>query len=187
MDDCSCKLVVTVSGMPGSGKSTLAKKIAEWLGLRVVSAGSLFRSLAAQKGLTLSDLSRLAEEDSSIDKMIDEMSLSEASKGCVVIDAHIAGWILKGVAHVRIFLVAPEDVRARRISERDNKSFEDALRELRLREESERKRFKTYYNIDIRDLSDFDLVINTASFSADEVFEITKKAIRLKLETLCKQ
>ncbi|MEM2018747.1 MAG: AAA family ATPase, partial [Zestosphaera sp.] len=46
MNKCSCKLVVAVSGMPGSGKSTLAKKIAEWLGLRMVSAGSLFRSLA---------------------------------------------------------------------------------------------------------------------------------------------
>jgi cytidylate kinase len=115
--------------------------------------------------------------------MIDEMSLSEASKGCVVIDAHIAGWILKNVAHVRIYLTAPEDVRARRIAERDNKSYEDALRELRLREESEGRRFRIYYNIDIKDLSDFDLVINTSSFNAEEVFEIAKKAIELKLKT----
>ncbi|MEM3141651.1 MAG: AAA family ATPase [Zestosphaera sp.] len=185
MNKCSCKLVVAVSGMPGSGKSTLAKKIAEWLGLRMVSAGSLFRSLATQKGLTLSELSRIAEEDPSIDKMIDEMSLSEASKGCVVIDAHIAGWILKNVAHFRIYLTAPEDVRAKSIAERDGKSYEDALRELRMREESERRRFKTYYDIDIRDLRSFDLVINTASFNAEEVFEISKKAIELKLKTLC--
>ncbi|MGC8974795.1 MAG: (d)CMP kinase [Thermoprotei archaeon] len=187
MSDCLCKLVVAVSGMPGSGKSTLAKKIAEWLGLRMVSAGSLFRNLANQKGLTLSELSRLAEEDSSIDKMIDEMSLNEASKGCVVIDAHIAGWILKDIAHMRIYLTAPEDLRARRIAERDNKSYEDALKELQLREESEKKRFKTYYGIDIKDLSNFDLVINTASFNAEEVFEISKKAIELKLKTLCER
>lgn len=186
MNDCLCGLVIAVSGMPGSGKSTLARKIAEWLGLRAVSAGSLFRSLAAQKGLTLSELSRIAEEDPSIDKMIDEMSLKEASKGCVVVDAHIAGWILKNVAHFRIYLTAPEDVRAERIAERDNKNYEDALRELRLREESEKRRFKTYYNIDIKDLSNFDLVINTASFNAEEVFEISKKAIELKLKTLCK-
>jgi len=183
LSSCSCKLVIAVSGMPGSGKSTLARKIAEWLGLRLVSAGSLFRDLAARKGLTLSELSRLAEEDPSIDKMIDEMSLNEASKGCVVVDAHIAGWILKNVAHVRIYLTAPEEVRARRIAERDNKSYEDALRELRLREESEGRRFKIYYNIDIKDLGDFDLVINTSSFNAEEVFEIAKKAIELKLKT----
>lgn len=182
-----CKLVVVVSGMPGSGKSTLAKRIAEWLGLRIVSAGSLFRSLATQKGLTLSELSRLAEEDPSIDRMIDEMSLNEASKGCVVIDAHIAGWILKDIAHVRIYLTAPEDLRAKRIAERDGKSYEDALRELRLREESEKKRFRTYYGINVEDLSSFDLVINTASFNAEEVFEISKRVIELKLRTLCKQ
>ncbi|MEO3992875.1 MAG: AAA family ATPase [Desulfurococcaceae archaeon TW002] len=186
MCDCLCGLVVTVSGMPGSGKSTLARKIAEWLGLRMVSAGGLFRSLAAQKGVTLSELSRIAEEDPSIDKIVDGMSLSEASKGCVVIDAHIAGWLLKDMAHVRIYLVAPEDVRARRIAERDKKSYEEALRELRLREESEQKRFKTYYNIDIKDLSSFDLVINTASFNAEEAFEISKKAIESKLKILCR-
>lgn len=173
--------------MPGSGKSTLARRIAEWLGLRLVSAGGLFRSLAAQRGLTLSELSRIAEEDPSIDRVIDEMSLSEASRGCVVIDAHIAGWILKGVAHFRIYLVAPEDVRAKRIAERDGKSYEEALSELRVREESEWRRFKTYYNIDIKDLSGFDLVINTASFNADEVFEISKKAIELRLGKLCRE
>ncbi|MEM2022045.1 MAG: AAA family ATPase, partial [Zestosphaera sp.] len=163
-DKSLCSVVITVSGMPGSGKSTLARRLSEYFSLRLVSAGGMFRSLATQKGLTLSELSRIAEADPLIDRRIDEMTVEEANKGCVVIDAHIAGWILKDLALLRIYLVAPTDVRVRRIAERDGKSYEEAFQEVKTREESESRRFKRYYGIDISDLSVFDLIINTARF-----------------------
>ncbi|MEM0105638.1 MAG: AAA family ATPase [Zestosphaera sp.] len=175
----SCKLVIAVSGAPGSGKSTLARRLSEHFGLRLTSSGAMFRSLASQKGLSLSEFSKIAEVDPSIDRLVDEAAIVEASKGCVVIDAHIAGWILKDLAHLRIYLTAPVDVRARRIAERDSKNYEEALHELITREESEARRFSRYYGIDIKDLSVFDLIINTARFNADEVFEISRKAVEL--------
>lgn len=175
----SCRLVIAVSGTPGSGKSTLARRLSEYFGLRLVSSGAMFRSLAAQRGLSLSEFSKIAEVDPSIDRLIDETALAEASKGCVVVDAHIAGWILKDLAHLRIYLTAPADIRARRIAERDGKNFEDALQELITREESESRRFNRYYGIDTKDLSVFDLIISTARFNADEVFEISRRAVEL--------
>lgn len=181
-DKSLCSVVITVSGMPGSGKSTLARRLSEYFSLRLVSAGGMFRSLATQKGLTLSELSRIAEADPLIDRRIDEMTVEEANKGCVVIDAHIAGWILKDLALLRIYLVAPTDVRVRRIAERDGKSYEEAFQEVKTREESESRRFKRYYGIDISDLSVFDLIINTARFNADEVFEISKKAVNIVIK-----
>ncbi len=177
-----CSVVIAVSGMPGSGKSTLARRLSEYFGLRLVSAGRMFRSLADQKGLTLSELTRVAEADPSIDRMVDGMTVEEASKGCVVVDAHIAGWILKDLALLKIYLAAPADVRVRRIAERDGKSYEEAFQEVKTREESECRRFKRYYGIDINDLSVFDLVINTAKFNADEAFEISKEAVNIAIK-----
>lgn len=173
-----------MSGLPGSGKSTLAKLLAERLGLRYVSSGMLFRKLAKERGMDLLEFSRLAEKDYSIDKMIDAMALEEGKKGCVVVDGHIAGWILKDVATAKIYLYAPQDVRALRIAGRDGKGFEDALAEVRAREESEARRFKAIYGIDVRDIGVFDIAINTSTYGIEETFELALEAIKKSLEKL---
>ena len=38
------------------------------------------------------------------------------------------------------------------------------MQETRIREESEARRYKKYYNIDINDLSVYDLVVDTGKF-----------------------
>ncbi|PUA33396.1 MAG: hypothetical protein B7O98_02950 [Zestosphaera tikiterensis] len=179
---CEVRLVVAVAGLPGSGKSTLAKKLAEQLRLRYVSSGSIFRNIAKERGLTLEELSKLAEEDPNIDRYIDTKAYEEAMKGCVVVDAHIAGWILKDVADVKIFLQASLNARANRIAVRDGKSFEEALNEVKLREASESRRFKEFYGIDFSDLSVYDLIINTEVFNAEETLDIALKAVEFVLK-----
>jgi len=179
---CEVRLVVAVAGLPGSGKSTLAKKLAEKLRLRYVSSGSIFRNIAKERGLTLEELSKLAEEDPNIDRYIDTKAYEEAMKGCVVVDAHIAGWILKDVADVKIFLQASLNARANRIAVRDGKSFEEALNEVKLREASESRRFKEFYGIDFSDLSVYDLIINTEVFNAEETLDIALKAVEFVLK-----
>ena len=85
-DACKLGLVIAVSGKPGSGKSTLARALAERFGLRYVSLGMIFRRLASERGMTLEEFSRLAEEDRSIDRLIDTISRQEGERGCVVVD-----------------------------------------------------------------------------------------------------
>lgn len=165
-------LVVAVSGTPGSGKTTYAKFIASRYGLRYVSAGALFREIAHQRGLDLLELHRIAEELDEIDLAIEERSLKEAIRGGVVVDAHLAVWILRDIAHVKIVFDAPLEVRARRIALRDSKSFGEALEEVLERERSNRERARKYYGIDIRDYSVADLVINTGLLSEESVKSI---------------
>ncbi len=179
---CKAGLVVAVAGLPGSGKSTLARKLAEKLRLKYVSSGSIFRNIAKERGLTLEELSKLAEEDPSIDKYVDTKAYEEALKKCVVIDAHIAGWLLKNIADVKIFLQASLNARVSRVAERDKKSFEEALKEVKFREASENKRFRKFYGIDFNDLSAYDLVINTETFNAEETLDIALKAVELILK-----
>lgn len=175
---CSKGLVIAVSGLPGSGKSTLAKNLAERLGLRYVSSGMLFRSLAKERGMTLEEFTKYAEKDHSIDKLIDSRALEEAKKGCVVIDGHIAAWIIKDIAHLKIFLDAPQEVRAERIARRDGVDLAKALSEVKLRDESEAKRFKEIYGINVKDLSIFDLVINTTNLDAEACLDIALVAVK---------
>ena len=62
---------ITISGPPGSGKTTVCGKLSETLGLKAVVFGQVFRQLAAEKGLTLVELGKLAEQDPQIDADID--------------------------------------------------------------------------------------------------------------------
>ncbi len=181
---CELGLVIAVSGLPGSGKSTLAKRLSQIYGLRYVSSGLLFRQMAKERGLTLEEFTRQAESDFSIDRAIDERALAEAMRGCVVLDGHIAGWVAKEYAHVKIYLNAPREVRAKRVAMRDKKSLEEALKEVTLRDESESKRFREIYGIDVSNLSIFDLVINTSLFDIETTLKISTDGIDYVISNL---
>ncbi len=87
--------VVAVSGQAASGKTTVARKLASKLNYRFVSIGELFRKIAVERNVSLVELHRIAESDFSIDKAVDEESIREARKGNVVIEGHLAAWLLR--------------------------------------------------------------------------------------------
>lgn len=164
--------VVAVSGQVASGKTTIARMLAEKLGYRFVSSGELFRSIAVERGVDLVKLHEIAERDYSIDRAVDQRSIEEARKGNVVIEGHLAAWIVKDYADVKIYLKAGLEARARRLAAREGKGVDESLREIKIREESNRRRYMAIYSIDINDLSIFDLVIDTTHIGIDEVFTI---------------
>ncbi len=166
--------VIIFSGPPGSGKSTQAKKVARYFGLRYYSAGRLFREIARERGVSLEELSIIASRDPSIDLEIDRRSYEVARKGGVVIDGHLTGWVVDMDNVVKILVVAPLEVRVRRIAMRDNKRLDEALRETVIREYYQVKRFMEYYGFDPYDYSLYDLVVNTEKSSIETVFETIK-------------
>ena len=168
--------MITVSGYHGSGRSTHATRLAETFGLRYISSGTIFRQLAREQGLSLEEMSRFTEKDSEIDGMIDERAKEESRKKGVVIDATLAGWMAED-PDIRIFLLTSFEERIRRIANRDNVSYEESEKETVAREESEKVRFRTYYKVDIGDLSIYDVVLNTELFEADATARILKSVV----------
>jgi cytidylate kinase len=160
-------LVVTIGGPHGTGKSTYARMIAKQFKLRYVSAGQLFREIAKEKGIGLEELGKQAASSPGIDRMIDERSAVEASKGDAVIEGQLAAWMAKGLAQVRIYLKAPDKERIARIANRDHLSYETARRQTLERERIQRERYRRYYGINIDDLTPYNLVIETGSRSVD--------------------
>ena len=166
-------LVIAVGGHHGAGRSTHAIMLAETYGLRYISSGTIFRDMAIERGLSLEEMSQLTEDDPEFDKLIDMRAQEESKKKGVVVDATLSGWM----AHepdLRIFLTTSFDERARRIAEREDITVEEASKVTRVRSESERRRFLEYYNIDISDLSIYDVVINTNLYSPDGTARILK-------------
>ncbi|MET1101597.1 MAG: (d)CMP kinase, partial [Pyrodictiaceae archaeon] len=149
--------------------------------------GMLFRQLANEKKVSLIDLHKIAERDFDIDRAIDSKALEEAEKGDVVIDGHLAGWILEGIADLKIFFTAPLTVRAKRVAIRDGKPYEEVLKELQLREESNKLRARVIYGFDLEDLSTFDVIFNTSKLDKEVISETLKTLISKFIERRAKR
>lgn len=172
------RITIAVSGKPGAGKTTYARHLARVFELRYVSSGELFRRIAQEKGMDVVELHRLAEQDSSIDLEVDARALEEAKRGGVVVEGHLAAWLLREVADLKVVLTAPLNIRVERVASREGKSFDEAMLEVRTREESNRLRALKYYGVDIEDLSVADIVVNTAVLDIEGVKRVLEAFVR---------
>ena len=172
-------MLLTVSGPAGSGKSTTAAALADALGYEHVSGGDIFRDLAEERGLTPLQLNRQAEEDEQIDRDLDRRLRDiAATRNDIVLESRLAGWMAGGHADFRIWLDAPLEIRVRRIADREDKPVEQACEETVARAESEHRRYEEYYDIDIEDLTIYDLVLNTARLDPDGVLQAVETVVR---------
>jgi len=171
-------MLLTVSGPPGSGKSTTAAALAEAFDLEHISGGDIFRELAAEREMTAVEFNKLAEEDDQIDRDLDRRLRDIAlDRDDVLLESRLAGWLAGDAADLRFWLDAPVDVRAERIADREDKAPDIAREETTTREASEAKRYDAYYDIDITDLSIYDIALNTARWGPDEVTAVCIAAV----------
>jgi cytidylate kinase len=169
-------MIITIGGPIGSGKTTVAKAIAEKFGFTHISAGVVFREMAKEKGITLEEFSRLAEENHEFDRELDKRQVELAKKAeNAVIDGRLSGLIME--TDLKVWLKAPLETRTKRICERECKDYSEALEDVKNRGDSELKRYKEIYDINLRDLNPYDIVINTELYSAREVIGIVEKAV----------
>ncbi|MDJ1433941.1 (d)CMP kinase [Halostagnicola sp. A-GB9-2] len=171
-------MLLTVSGPPGSGKSTTAGLLADAFDLSHVSGGDIFRELADERGYTPLEFNKLAEENDQIDHDLDRRLREIATEeDDLVLESRLAGWLAGDYADFRFWLDAPASVRGERIAEREDKDPARATEETQAREASEAQRYEEYYGIDIRDLTIYDLSVNTARWEPDAVLDMLVTAV----------
>lgn len=66
---------LSLTGNLGSGKSSLGKELIA-RGFEIVSSGDIFRGLAAERGVSIVEMNKIAETDKSIDKMVDDRTIA---------------------------------------------------------------------------------------------------------------
>ena len=174
------KVVICISGMTGSGKSTVAKRLADKYGLGYFSGGNALRTLAQEEGYdsgvrgwweTAEGLNFLQQRmgDPTFDKKIDEKLLELAKKGNIVLDSWTMPWLLN--EGFKVWLEASPQVRAKRVTNREPISVEEALNALTKKDERTRQIYKSLYGFDLgHDLTPFNLVLATDELDYDDVF-----------------
>src|SRR5512136_1428923 len=169
---------ITVSGLPGSGTTSLSRYLAERHGFTMISAGEVFRMLAKEHNMELAAFGRLAEEDPAYDKMIDARQKEIAQeRDNIIVEGRLSGWMV-GDADLKIWLYAPIGCRIKRIAFRDQVPDEKAAEQLTLeREQCEAGRYRSYYSIEISDLSVYHLVLNSGHWNVEGLGAIVDTAL----------
>jgi predicted cytidylate kinase len=164
-------VLITISGLPGSGKTTVARLVAQTLGLEHVYAGDVFRKQAGAAGLTLEEYARRAERDHTIDRRLDDAMRARAKRGDAVLEGRLAAFMAEeaGVPALRVYLDASEAVRARRITKREGGDAAERLRQIQAREASDARRYRDIYGFDYHDRARYDLVLDTAGRTPEQV------------------
>lgn len=164
---------ISLAGDLGSGKSTVAKILLQRLEAEYYSTGAIVRSIAEGRGMTVTELNKYMESHPEIDKEIDDgiVALSEDER-FLIIDSRMAWHFTKGT--FKVYLSCDIETSALRIMNANrvgehSATLEDTIDCTRTRRESEKKRYLAQYGVNIKDLSNYSLIVDTTEASPEQV------------------
>lgn len=166
-------MLITLSGVPGSGKTTVGRLLAARLGVPHVYAGDLYRQEAKRRGLSLEEFNRECEKDHSIDRKLDEEMALRARQGDVVLEGRLAGYLAARdrVDALKVWLTASDEVRARRVAQRENGDWRQIEKENRARHDSDARRYKEIYGFDLGATDVYDVVLSSDDRSPEDLVD----------------
>jgi predicted cytidylate kinase len=175
-------MLISVSGPPGSGTTTAASGVASALGLDLVHGGEVFRTMAAEHGMSLREFGRYAAAQPEVDVELDRRLAVAARVGDVVIESRLAAWVLhnEGLDGLRVWIDCDDKLRAERVAVRESITIDQALRDNAERESVEHQRYQALYGIDLGDLSVYNLVLDSGTLGKDDVIERIVVAARAR-------
>ncbi len=185
-------MIISIGGTQGSGKSTIAKMIAEKLNWPRYYMGEIRREAAKKMGLTLAEYNKLGEKDPSTDLEVDKLQEELGkTKDDFIIEGRTS-WHF--IPHsLKIYLDVKDEVGAQRIfknlktnskrnEDKNLDTVEDVLRSTRARQESDNKRYKKYFNINVHNKNNYDFYLDTSDLKIEEVFNKTFEFIEKNLK-----
>ena len=126
-------MIITLGGLAGTGTSTAAKKLSEFLNIPFISAGDVFRQLAVEHNMSLLEFNEFAEGNDEIDIELDKRQAKIAKESDnLIVEGRLSAHFVD--ADYKIWLMAPDHVRAERICDRENKSLETVNYEIKDKE-----------------------------------------------------
>ena len=185
-------MIISLSGAPGSGKSTIAQMLADKLNWPRYYIGGLRREKAKEKGMTLAEYNKLGETDSVTDQEVDlyQRDLGK-SRDNFVIEGRTSWYFIPH--SLKIYLDVNLEEGAKRIfanlqrkNERNEdinlNNWQDVMRSNINRLESDKIRYRKYYNIEVYEKNNYDFYLDTTNLAPEEVFKAVISYVETSLD-----
>jgi CMP/dCMP kinase len=186
---------IVISGWPAVGKTTIACKLAEEFGITMYNGGDILKMLAQNKGYSVkrndwwdtTEGKKFMEErksDPQFDKKVDDKLREIVKKESAIITSYTLPWLVQEeeestVMIVKFWLRGSPENRAKRMANRDDISFAEAKKIIKLRDEENKNIYFNLYGFKFgEDLTVFDYVLNTDRLSLHSLVEISKLIVR---------
>ena len=166
---------ISLAGDLGSGKSTVGAILKEKFNAEIISIGKIQRSMAAELNMDTCEFNKYQETHPEFDKILDgKLADYESKEGNFIFDSRMAWHFVPSAFSV--YLVCDGKEAAKRVIQANRQdetyvSVDEAYSRLLLRRQREQKRYHDFYNVDITDMSNYKLVVDTTGKTPDEVAE----------------
>ena len=166
---------ISLAGDLGSGKSTVSAILTERLSATYYSTGAICRAIAASHGMTIVEMNQYMETHPEIDHEIDDglVALSDDPR-TLIIDSRMAWHFVSDT--FRVYMATELQESAKRILRANREgdhaaTLAEMAEEIRARKASERRRYSEQYGVDCKDLSNYDLVVDSTYATPEAVAE----------------
>jgi len=171
---------ISITGNLGAGKSSVCRELKK-MGFEIVSVGKIFRQIAQERNISVRDFNEMVntmheQGDDSIDFEIDQKTARlNLEIDNAVFDSRLAWFFAEG--SFKVFLKLDIDEAAKRVYYGNSRqaesyiSIEEAKRSLIERSNFETERYIEIYNLDYMNMSNFDLIIDSANLTPKEIAE----------------
>lgn len=182
------KQIISVAGTVGSGKSTICNLLAEKLGYKCYVLGDVMRKLANQNNMDIVEFNNYIKDKKEFDNIVDDMLIQIANNENQVIFSSRTAWHFLPDSF-KIYLTVSNEEAANRIYNDKERIFEktyanvnEAIENVRKRNEMETQRYKEVYGIDVLNKNNYDLYIDTTNMSVEEVMRSIINAYEIWLK-----
>ncbi|HLN19373.1 MAG TPA: cytidylate kinase family protein [Patescibacteria group bacterium] len=187
-------MIISFNGDEGAGKSTIAQEVAEKLKFPRYYIGQIFRDLAKKNGMTVGEYGKKGTDDPTVDKEVDDYILNLSNtQDNFVIEGRMAFHIIPH--SIKIYLKVNERTGAERIfhqlknpndrneTRNQYENVDEVMQKIKKRKETDNFRYQKYYNVDIRDEKNYDLVLDTTNLSREEAFDKVMAFVESKIKS----
>ena len=164
---------ISLAGDLGSGKSTVGEILAQKYILEKVSIGQIQRNMATELGMDTVAFNKYMESHPEYDKILDnKLCEYELKKGNYLFDSRMAWHFVP--SSFSVYMTVNVETAAKRIISANRQtekysSVEEAVKNILKRRQSEKARYNDLYGVDITNLSNYNLVVNTDGKTPNDI------------------